>query len=124
MCSEKQCLSLHLPLFDVRLAALPCRTGTKSGRIMASNFKISFRRDNMKFQLLLAGDFDGTSACELLNILKEKCGNANHVAIDTTGLRRIYPFGRDTFRNNLYNIKDSHIRLKFMGKNAKLIAPK
>ncbi|MHC4638869.1 MAG: hypothetical protein ACYTBP_15285 [Planctomycetota bacterium] len=91
---------------------------------MASNFKISFRRDNRKFQLLLSGDFDRTSACELLNILKEKCGNANHVAIHTTGLKRIYPFGRDTFRNSLYNIKDSHIRPKFMGKNAKLIAGK
>jgi len=31
---------------------------------------MAIRRDNQKFQLSLAGDFDGTSACELLNLTK------------------------------------------------------
>jgi hypothetical protein len=90
---------------------------------MASNFKISIRHDNRNLQLFLAGDFDGTSACELLNLLKEKCFNTNQIAIHTTGLKKIYPFGRDTFLNNLYQLKDKRIRLNFTGKSSKLIAP-
>jgi anti-anti-sigma regulatory factor len=95
----------------------------KGSLIMASNFKISIRRDDQKVQLSLAGDFDGTSACELLNLLEEKCDNVNQVTIHTTGLKTIYPFGKDTFRNNLYKIKDKRIRLSYKGKNANLIAP-
>ena len=41
---------------------------------MASNFKISVHRNSDSLDLKLMGDFDGTSACELLNVMMEKCG--------------------------------------------------
>jgi len=51
----------------------------KGGYITASNFRISMHRDNDNFQITLAGDFDGTSACELLNVLKKKCNGRDRV---------------------------------------------
>jgi hypothetical protein len=74
-------------------------------------------------ELRLKGDFDGTSACELLNALKEKCNYADRVFIHTSGLKEIYPFGRDTFQNNLYTLKDKKIHFTFTGKKAIEIGP-
>jgi hypothetical protein len=90
---------------------------------MASNFKILVHRKSDKLHLTLEGDFDGTSACELLNLLEEECSGAGKVLIDTAGLKEIYPFGRDTFQNNLYLLKSQRICLAFTGKNATQIAP-
>ena len=90
---------------------------------MASNFKISAHRNSGNLYLKLVGDFDGTSACELLNVMKKECQGAERVFIDTSGLVKIYPFGHDTFQNNLYVLKDRSIRLVFTGKNATEMAP-
>ncbi|MDY6837733.1 MAG: hypothetical protein SWH78_07150 [Thermodesulfobacteriota bacterium] len=88
---------------------------------MATNFRVSPRRKKGHLELRLAGDFDGTSACELLNVLKEKCNGSEKVFIHTTGLRHIYPFGQDTFQNNVYALKGKGVNLVFTGKNAKQI---
>jgi anti-anti-sigma regulatory factor len=90
---------------------------------MAANFKIAIHRMNASLELELAGDFDGTSACELLNVLNEKCDGVDRVLVDTSGLKEIYPFGLDTFQNNLYRLKEKPIRLVFTGENATRIAP-
>jgi hypothetical protein len=63
------------------------------------------------------------TACELLNVLKGKCDGASRVIICTDGLKKIYPFGQDTFRNNLYTLKAKSIQLSFTGKHARQIAP-
>jgi hypothetical protein len=42
---------------------------------MATNFKISSHRTESKLHLNLAGDFDGSSAFELLNMLKDNFGH-------------------------------------------------
>jgi len=91
---------------------------------MASNFRIFVHRDSNSLELKLAGDFDGTSACELLNVLEEKCdGAVNRVAVNTSSLKEIYPFGRDTFQRNLYTLKGKRIHLSFTGDKANSIAP-
>ena len=91
--------------------------------VMASNFKISAHRNSENLYLRLVGDFDGTSACELLNVMKQECQGAERVFINTSGLGKIYPFGHDTFQNNLYVLKDRPIRLVFTGENATEIVP-
>ena len=68
-------------------------------------------------------NFDGTSACELLNVLKESPRTFLKISIDTRGLRHIYPFGVDTFQKNLYRLKDRPFRLEFIGENATRLAP-
>ncbi|MDY6952591.1 MAG: hypothetical protein SWE60_13855 [Thermodesulfobacteriota bacterium] len=91
---------------------------------MASNFRISVHRESNGLELKLAGDFDGTSACELLNVLREKCDEGvKRVAVDTSNLKDIYPFGRDTFQRNLYTLKGRRKRVAFTGRKANSIAP-
>jgi len=90
---------------------------------MASNFRITTlcRRKSIEFRL--QGDFDGTSACELLNAMEDKCGRAGRVVVDTSRLRRVYSFGRETFCNRLYLLKHLPISLTFTGDRANQIAP-
>ena len=90
---------------------------------MASNFRIAIRRNADSVDLKLIGDFDGTSACELLNALKDNCDGVLRVFVNTNGLKDVYPFGQDTFRNSLYLLKDRPFRLVFTGENASSIAP-
>jgi len=97
--------------------------GRKEENAMAANFRIAIHRVSAGLELKLAGDFDGTSACELLNVLKEKCDGVDRVLVNTNRLRRIYPFGLDTFQNNLYRLKKKAIRLVFTGKKGMSLAP-
>jgi hypothetical protein len=90
---------------------------------MAANFSIAIHRRSPGLELKLAGDFDGTSACELLNTLSEECDGVDRVLVNTSRLKEIYPFGQDTFHNNLYMLKGKPIRLVFTGKHATSIAP-
>ncbi|MCK4728845.1 MAG: hypothetical protein KAT27_07980 [Desulfobacterales bacterium] len=90
---------------------------------MASNFRISVHRNSNHLDLKLKGDFDGTSACQLLDALKENCNGVAKVSVNTSGLREIHPFGRDTFQNSLYLLKHLPIRLVFTGEKAAGIAP-
>jgi hypothetical protein len=90
---------------------------------MASNFKIFIERNGDNLHLKLRGDFDGTSACELLNVLNEKCGGGDKIFIHTGGLKEIYSFGRETFQNNFYTLKGHVFHLQFTGRNAAQVAP-
>ena len=90
---------------------------------MASNFRISIGRNSDRLDLKLVGDFDGTSACELLNALKDNCDGVVRVFVNTSGLKEIYPFGQDTFQNSLHLLKDRPFQLVFTGENATRIAP-
>ncbi len=90
---------------------------------MASNFKISVRQNGDRLNLVMQGDFDGILLCEVLDVLKNKSNGIDRVFIDTGGLNETYPFGQETFQNNLYLLKSQHIRLVFTGKNATQVAP-
>jgi len=71
----------------------------------------------------LMGDFDGSSAWELLNVLKKCATGVYRVIIHTSSLKSIYPFGRDTFQENLRYRKGYPDRILFTGENASQIAP-
>ena len=90
---------------------------------MAANFRISVNRSSDSLFLNVMGDFDGSSACELLNAMQENCDGVVRVFVDTSGLKDVYPFGQDTFQNSLYLLKDRPFRLVFTGENATRIAP-
>ena len=88
---------------------------------MASNFKISLNRNNNSLHLNLMGDFDGSSAFELINTLKEHNGNGAKIFIDTGGLSSLHPFGLDVFQKNC-TINKSCRDLIFIGEYATEIA--
>jgi hypothetical protein len=90
---------------------------------MASNFKIFIQRTNGQLELNLAGDFDGTSAFELLDVLAENLEGINSVCINTDNLKKQYPFGWEVFQNNLYKVKKHHFSITFVGDNVSQIAP-
>jgi hypothetical protein len=90
---------------------------------MALNFSMSIQQNPSSLNLRLVGDFDGTSACELLNLLAERSGSTGKAVIDTRGLHRVYPFGVDTFHKNLHVLKGTSSSLVFTGEKAVAIAP-
>ena len=95
----------------------------KGNEFMAANFKIFMRRKSSSLELRLTGDFDGNAVCELLNVLGKDHDDFIRLVIHTGGLKTIFPFGVDTFRNNLYLLKHQQLRLEFTGRNATTIAP-
>lgn len=90
---------------------------------MAANFRISVHRNSDNLHLKLMGDFDGSSACQLLNVLKKSAAGVYRVIIHTSCLKSICPFGRDTFHENLRHGKDYPVRILFTGEKASQIAP-
>jgi hypothetical protein len=68
---------------------------------MANNFKFLSDRIKGKIRLKLYGDFDGSSASELINVLKNHRNGSNQIFIDTNNLNIVHPFGMDVFKRNL-----------------------
>jgi hypothetical protein len=96
----------------------------KGVSVMAANFRIFVHRNSDNLHLKLMGDFDGSSAWEVLNMLKKTAGGVCRVIIHTGCLKHIDPFGRDTFQENLRHLKTATVPILFTGENASQIAPK
>ncbi len=90
---------------------------------MAANFHIVTDHSADDLRLKLDGDFDGTSAFELIHVLKKIGRRKRRIIIDTNGLKRIYPFGRETFWKNLGSATVTNRRLVVTGKNDHRLAP-
>lgn len=89
---------------------------------MAANFHIIVDHRGNSLHLKLDGDFDGTSACELLHMLKKIGQKKRKIVIDTNGLKRIYPFGRKTFWKNLRRLDHRKGNLIMTGKHDNQLA--
>ena len=91
---------------------------------MAAHFRITLHQNSDNLHLRLDGDFDGSSACELLNIMEKRCRFASKAFIHTNGLRRIHPFGSSLFRSHLGELKHcKRMVLEFTGDYAQELAP-
>ncbi len=66
----------------------------------------------------LMGDFDGSSAMELLFLIKKNCLRATKVFIDTSRLNHIEPFGLEVFQHNFGSLVKEVGNFVFTGKNA------
>ena len=90
---------------------------------MAMNFKIVVHRNCENVHLKLTGDFDGSSAYELLDVMRR-----NSSAFKDFHTYRVFEANRalwgETFRNNLNAVKTTSLRLLFTGNNARQLAPK
>ena len=84
---------------------------------MASNFQIYSYKTRDSLHLKLAGDFDGTSAYELINVLNEYGKGFHEIFIDINDLKLIHPFGRDVFQKNLRSSSKLFKNIVFIGKN-------
>ena len=84
---------------------------------MASNFKLFLHESGDSTYLKMFGDFDGNSAHELIDAIRNQAARSYQVFIDTEDLKNIYPFGQDVFQNNLGMTKQQLNKLIFIGKN-------
>jgi anti-anti-sigma regulatory factor len=89
---------------------------------MASNFQIFSYETGDSLHLKLAGDFDGTSACELIETLKKHRGGFYQIFIDTNDLKTIHPFGKDVFQKKIGTLKQKFNNFIFIGENGHNIA--
>jgi hypothetical protein len=90
---------------------------------MAANFRIVVHRDSDSLHLKLYGDFDGTSACQLIDLLKNASEGIHSVIIHTNGVKTVYPFGRDVFHCNLRSLNGPQFQVFYTGGNEGRLAP-
>jgi anti-anti-sigma regulatory factor len=92
---------------------------------MATNFRINVHQNSDSLHLRLEGDFDGSSAYELLDALEKRCAFASRAFIHTNGLRQVHPFGLSVFHANLNSLKCGRKcrPLRFTGDHAGELAP-
>ena len=88
---------------------------------MASNFQILSYKTRDSLHLKLNGDFDGTSAYELINTIKDHGNNFYQIFIDNNDLRTIYAFGRNVFQKNFGDLEKLS-NLIFIGENERHLA--
>ena len=76
---------------------------------MASNFNIHHILKDGNLYVELRGDFDGSSAMQLLKELENRLSGVEKVFINTNDLKDIHPFGKAVFENHLSNGKFTDI---------------
>lgn len=90
---------------------------------MAENFRVVVHRNSDSLHLRLEGNFDGSSAQQVLHILGQNGFGAKRVFIHTNGLKEIEPFGIAVFQKNLNALKKNLSELIFTGDKGPEIAP-
>ena len=84
---------------------------------MASNFQLFNIRNRDNLHLSMHGDFDGTSAFELITALLEKDEDYFTVFIDTNEINEVYSFGIEVLKKNLNLPAMKKRNLIFIGKH-------
>jgi len=84
---------------------------------MAANFRVSTKAfSNKSTALQVFGDFDASSACELINILNDHIKTSDKVAIDTDGLKTINAFGIDVFLPRMLKLNNIRADIEVTGR--------
>ena len=89
---------------------------------MASNFQIFSFKTSDYLHLKLTGDFDGSSAYEVINTLTKHGKDLYGVFIDTDDLKSIHPYGREVFLKRFSALKKQFHSITFVGRNGHKIA--
>jgi len=95
----------------------------KGGFILARNRKIFVHRNSENIHMKLYGDFDGSLATELLNLLKKNCNTSSKIFIHTGCLMAVHTFGQVVFHKNFNFINNESTSLLFTGKYASQLTP-
>jgi hypothetical protein len=84
---------------------------------MANNFRVDVIGGDMKrLNLKILGDFDGSSAFRLLNLIGKKGREAARITIHTDGLRSVEAFGADIFRAHVAEISKGGVDIDYTGR--------
>ena len=90
---------------------------------MASNFGIAMDNNGGGVGLKLAGDFDATSAYELIFAVKKLPEDTGKISIQTNGLKNLYPFGLEIFHKFMNSLNGQSAKIVFTGDNASRLSP-
>jgi len=90
---------------------------------MAKDFKIFVQMKGEDVHLKLRGDFDGTSAHELLNVLRRSCAPCSKVYLHTGPLKTLHRFRLQVFHSNFDLLKCKSLDLVFISEHASRLAP-
>jgi len=85
---------------------------------MANNFKISVVKKSADLHIKLKGDFDGTSAYQLICVLKNHSNTCARIFINTGSIKAVHLFGKNVFHKNLEFLNRQSCRLFFTGRKA------
>jgi hypothetical protein len=85
---------------------------------MSRRFEIFVHKNSDNLHLKLIGEFDGSSALQLINYLKRVGHGVSTVFIHTNCLKDIHPFGQHIFQQNLSNLKRKTVSYVFTGEKA------
>ncbi len=89
---------------------------------MKSNFHLETSKRNHDYHIHLHGVFDGASAFELLNVILNEEKEGQTIFIDTSHLKKAFPFGRAILESNLPR-NGIRAKLHFKGTRAGDILP-
>ena len=85
---------------------------------MASNFGIAIDKKSYGFVLKLEGDFDATSAYELIYAIKKLPEETVKISIYTNGLKNILPRGLDVLHRYMGPLNCQSNKIVLTGDNA------
>lgn len=93
------------------------------GYDMGADFKIECRKSVGNLHIYPKGILDGSSACQLMNLIKEKYKGKGRVFINTDQIKEALPFGTATLGFQIGEISIPRDRIYFKGKHALVMAP-
>ena len=64
---------------------------------MASNFTIRITRKRKILHLKLFGDFDASSACELIDVIRQNAKDVKQIVMNTDNLNEVHSPAREVF---------------------------
>jgi anti-anti-sigma regulatory factor len=91
---------------------------------MAKNFSITAHTTSGALYLALGGDFDGISAHELIDVLRQNSTQYAKIFIDTATMGDIHPFGVDVLQSYFDRLKGSPAEFVFTGEHAARLTPR
>ncbi len=89
---------------------------------MASKFRILIHPNGSNLHMKLMGDFDGSSAYQVLNQLQRHCSKFSTIFVHTDSLKQVIPFGAGVFQRNLKELRKGSAHLIFTGHNAEQLS--
>jgi len=91
---------------------------------MSNDFQIDYRKSDGDLFVRPMGDLDGSSACELVNMIHDQYDGTGQVVVETEGLCKMCPFGCSVFKCQLSLARFPVKRICFRGWKGREMAPK
>ena len=90
---------------------------------MGNRFTIEHRLDKDRLHLMPKGDLDGSTAWQIINLIRDMDDGRQQIVIHTSGLKKIHPFGCRVLRWHMRWAVVNLKRVVFDGHCGEALAP-